>query len=183
MTETYLSAGEMVNAFPVRLRQDVLNTFSAFPIVRTLGEKFSVQVGNEIVTIPGRVHFDAAGIQANSLSMFQREIVDCLLTRHTDGFVRQRCLTRIVGLNHVWIPPFVVKLAGEYVIEILDVIYQSLPLLNAALYREFLYSNPAFLDLVGQRITSYWDCYYRNEKREEYVGFKILEFFRSLQPS
>jgi hypothetical protein len=183
MTATFSSAGEIVNAFPCILRQDVLQAFSAFPGVRTLGRSFSVQVGYEIVTIPKRVHFDAAGINAGSLSMLQREIVDCLLTRHTDGFVRQRCLTRIVSVNHVWIPPFVVQLAGEYVVEMLDVIYESIPLLNTVLYREFFDCNPAFLNLIGQRIMSYWDCYYRNEKREEYVGFKILEFFRSLQRS
>ena len=110
-------------------------------------------------------------------------MVDCLLTRHSSGFVRQRHLDRIVGLSHAWIPPFVVQLTGEYVIEILNVIHQNLEVLDRAVYKEFLCNNESFLDLTGQRIASYWDCYYRNERRKEYVGFKILEFFRSLQES
>jgi hypothetical protein len=99
------------------------------------------------------------------------------------GFVRQLHLARIVRLSHNWIPPFVVQLSGEYVVEILNVIYQSLAELDKSVYGEFLRNNPTFLGLVGQRIASYWDCYYRNERQEEYVGFRILKFFRSLQPS
>ena len=59
-------------------------------------------------------------------------------------------------------------------------IYQSLALLDRASYKEFLCANPAYLELTEQRVISYWDCYYRNIRREDYVGFKILEFFRSL---
>jgi hypothetical protein len=78
---------------------------------------------------------------------------------------------------------FVIQLAGEYVVEILNVIYNSLPALDTPIYREFLHNNPTFLGLTGQRIASYWDCYYRGHRQQEYVGFKILEFFRSLQRS
>ncbi len=183
MTKIYLSADELAGAFPANLRHDALEAVSSFPAVRALRETFSVRVGTEHVTIPNRLHLDPTFIHVDSLTLLQKEIVDCLLTRHTDGFVRQRHLARIVGLSHTWIPPFVVQLAGEYVVEILNVIYQSLPALDTVVYREFLCHNPAFLALTGQRIASYWDCYYRHEKREEYVGFKILEFFRSLQQS
>jgi hypothetical protein len=183
MTKTYLGADELAGAFPTVLRQDALKAFAAFPAVRALGESFSVYVGDESVTIPYRVHFDPPLIRLVFLTSLQRELADCLLTRHTDGFVRQRYLAQIIGLRRNWIPPFVVQLAGEYVIEILDVISEGLPLLDRSLYGEFLRGNPAFLDLIGRRTMSYWDCYYRNVRREEYVGFKILEFFRSLQHS
>jgi PAS domain-containing protein len=183
MTKTYLSAAELAGAFPTAIRQDALVACATFPAVRALGEKFSVRVGTELATIPYRVHFDPIIVNIDSLTSLQRELVDCLLTRHTDGFVRQRHLARIIGLSQRWIPPFVVQLAGEYVIEILNLISDGLPSLDRSLYGEFLRCNPAFLDLTGRRIMSYWDCYYRNVRREEYVGFKILEFFRSLQHS
>jgi len=183
MTKTYLSADELASAFPAVLRQDALKACAAFPTVRALGRSFSVRVGGESVTIPCRVHFDPPLIRLLFLTSPQRELADCLLTRHTDGFVRQRHLARIIGLRRNWIPPFVVQLAGEYVIEILTLISERLPLLDRSLYGEFVRGNPAFLDLTGQRIMSYWDCYYRNVRREDYVGFKILEFFRSLQHS
>jgi hypothetical protein len=183
MTKTYLSADELASAFPAVLRQDALKAFGALPTVRALGNSFSVRVGDESVTIPYRVHFDLPLIRLLFLTSAQRELVDCLLTRHSDGFVRQRHLGRILGLSSKWIPPFVVQLAGEYVVEILRTIDQGLPLLDSSVYREFVRRNPVFLDLTEQRITSYWDCYYRDEGREEYVGFKILRFLRSLQLS
>jgi len=181
MTKTYLSPDELAGAFPASLRQDAVTACATFPAVRVLGEKFSVRVDDEILFIPKRLHFDPTPIHFNLLTPTQREIVDCLLTRHTDGFVRELHLARIIGLNRPWIPPFVLQLSGEYVVEILNVIYHSLPTLGRPIYREFLHNNPTFLDLTGQRVASYWDCYYRGHSRQEYVGFKILEFFRSLQ--
>jgi len=48
------------------------------------------------------------------------------------------------------------------------------------LYREFLQANPEFFTQTGQRLESYWNRYYRVHPKEEYVGFKILEFFKNL---
>lgn len=183
MVKTYLSAVELASAFPASLRQDALEACTTLPAVRALGRDFSIRLRDGVVRIPYRLHLDTTFIHVDFLTSLQKEIIDCLLTRHSNGFTRQRHLARIVGLSRNWIPPFVVQLAGEYVVEILDVICQSLPLLDTALYKEFLCSNPAFLDRTEQRITSYWDCYYRNVKREDYVGFKILGFLRSLHTS
>lgn len=183
MTERYLSADALASAFPAVLRSDAMTACAAFPATRLLGENRSVRLGDELVTIPGRLHLDPTLIDVDHLNSAQREIADCLLTRHTDGFVRQQHLVRILGLSRAWIPPFVVQLAGEYVVEILDLIYKSLPALDAPVYQDFLCNNPAFLELTGQRITSYWNCYYRDQRQQDYVGFKILEFFRSLRRS
>ena len=180
MTDTYLSADELASVFPAKLRQDALTACASLPAVRASGASFPIRLSTDLVTVPFRLYFDTTLIRIEFLTDLQREMVDCLLTRHSDGFTRQRHLARIVGLSHSWIPPFVVQLSGEYVVEILDVICQSLPTLDSTLYKEFLCANPAFLDLTGQRIASYWDCYYRNTRREDYAGFKILEFFRSL---
>jgi hypothetical protein len=48
------------------------------------------------------------------------------------------------------------------------------------LYREFLQANPEFFTQTGQRVLSYWDRYHRVHPRDEYGGFKVLEFFKSL---
>ena len=181
MPKIYLSAGELASAFSISIRPDALEACAAFPAVRLLGQGASVRVGEELVNIPYRLHLDPSFIHVDHLTSLQQDIVNCLLTRHSDGFVRQNHLTRIVRLNHVWVPPFVVQLAGEYVIEILNVICQNLEALDPSTYGDFLRNNPAFLTLTEQRIKSYRDCYYRNETGKEYVGFKILEFFRSLQ--
>ena len=130
--------------------------------------------------MPYRIYHNPALIDTAPLTSLQRELVDCLLTRHNDGLVRQEHLTRIICSNHVWIPPFVVQLAGEYVIEILHVIHDNLKNLDASIYKQFLEMNREFLSLTEQRVASYWNCYYGNYRRDEYVGFKLVDFFKSL---
>ena len=73
-----------------------------------------------------------------------------------------------------------IQLAGEYVIEILRLIEEALPDIELSIYERFLRANPVFLTLTEQRIISYWDCYYRSVRQEEYPGFRILKFLNSV---
>ena len=102
------------------------------------------------------------------------------MTRHHSGFVREEHLARIVCRNHDWIPPFVIQLVGEYVIEIIHVIWKNSSNLDAQLYGKFLKDNPALLAITKQRVISYWDCYHRRQRREDYPGFQMLSLFDRL---
>ena len=97
--------------------------------------------------------------------------------------MRQSHLAHIIRSQNAWIPCFVVALVGEYVAEILQVIHENLPHLTRSLYAEFLHSNLEFLDLTERRVVSYWDCYYRSIKKQDYPGFLIIDFLRSLTKS
>ena len=68
-------------------------------------------------------------------------------------------------------------------VEILQVICENLIYLETSIYVEFLRSNPEFLGLTEQRVLSYWDCYHRSIKKQEYPGFLILDFFKSITKS
>jgi len=173
--------GELASAFPVAVRDDVCRALSAFPTTRLLGDSFSVRIGDEVVKLPRRIHNDPALIRFDQLTERQSEFADCLLTRHSDGFVREKHLSRVICVNRIWVPPFVVELVGEYVVEILRIIRRNLPNLDTATYGRFLGANPECLGTIEQRVMSYWNAYYRDQKREEYVGFQLLEFFRGLQ--
>ena len=83
-------------------------------------------------------------------------------------------------MTKTWIPPFVIQLAGEHVIEILRVIEQAIPNLDRPRYGEFVANNPEFISRTKQRIVSYWDCYYRSLKPAEYPGFRIQAFLEEL---
>ncbi len=186
MTKVILTSSELACAFPVAVREDALLALSHFPTTRSLGGTFSVSVGNEVVILPTRIHNELPVLQLGPLNQFglltnlQREFIDCLLTRHTDGFVREKHLARIIGSSHVWVPPFVIRLVGEYVAEILRVVHQNLNNLDAPVYASFLRGNQGFFATIERRVASYWNCYYRSQRREEYVGFQLLDFFRSL---
>jgi hypothetical protein len=171
---------QLQSAFPTVLREEVLAAISALPENPHGVGTFTVRVSGEHLSIPYRVYHNAALIHTAKLSPLQGHLVDCILTRHRDGLIRQKHLTRIVKSTNAWVPAFVVQLLGEYVKEIIQVIYDNIEQLDKALYKEFLQINSAFLALTEKRVYSYWDCYYRSVGKEEYAGFKVLRFFKNL---
>jgi hypothetical protein len=156
-------------AFPASLREAVL---SAAALITKGGyylhapvrdERHIVTVEGEAVDIVARIYNPELTVEeADTLVGTPREVLDCLYTRHHDGFVRQRHLQRIVQLTHPWVAPFVVQLIGEYVIQILIDIRDGLSELDAEgstqrlRYGAFVAHNPAFIDLTSQRVMSYW---------------------------
>jgi len=71
-------------------------------------------------------------------------------------------------------------LIGEYVVEILQLIEQNLPDLDRLTFRQFAEENPQFLATTRRRVASYWDCYYRHIPKNDYVGFRLLNYLDSL---
>jgi len=171
---------DLIRAFPEALRQDALRVVSSFPEPSSTSERFSVRLRMETVLIPERIYHDLALIDSTPLTPVQVELLDGLLTRHHNGFVREEHLAKIVGSNRSWIPAFVIRLVGEYVIEILHLIRNNLQNFDPQLYRTFLADNPDFYAITKQRVVSYWYCYYRQLRREDYPGFQILKYFESL---
>ena len=82
----------------------------------------------------------------------------------------------ILTLNEAWSIPFVVMLAGEYVVEIIDDIVASLPLLDREAYIDFVRENRSLMRRLRSRAASYWNCYYRmsNPERSSYPGLALL---------
>ena len=181
---------ELANAFPEAVRSEALIALSHFPEPRLrFSSQFSVRIAAENVLIPGRIYDEPSLIYNYTLTDLQRELVDCLFTRHHSGYTRQASLERIIRSPNIWIPPFVIQLVGEYVIEILHVISNNLSSFNTPAYEQFVRSNPEFISLTEHRVMSYWSAYYRHPpwksrrafyKRDEYVGFRLMSFFKSL---
>jgi hypothetical protein len=168
------SPAHLIEAFPTVIRDVALAAISTLPEAPTPSQGFSVNIGSETVTIPYRIYHDPESIHADRLTQTQVEVLSCLLTRHSSGFVREQHLRRILNSRHEWVPPFVIQLVGEYVVEIVDVIRENIDHLNPSLYGAFLTSNPAFYQLTKQRVISYWNCYYRGQQKTDYAGFQVL---------
>lgn len=172
---------KLTAAFPAAVHSDALIALSALPENPYKWTSFAVTVDNEAVSIPWRLQHNTALIKRGQLAEIQNQLLNCILTRHGDGFLRQEYLGRIIGLNRIWVPPFVIQLLGEYVVEILRVIDANLGNLDKALYAQFLRANPDFLAITEQRVISYWDCYYGFScRKEDYPGFRALDFFKQL---
>jgi len=171
---------DLAKAFPAFLRDDALQVVSVLPPPAWNTRTFSVYAGGEPISIPYRIYHDPALIDATNLTACHRELLDCLLTRHHNGFIRERHLAGILSAQNEWIPPFVVQLVGEYVIEILNAVSRNLHHLDPHLYRSFLLENPRYFALTKQRVISYWNCYYRRQRRADYPGFRIVDFLERL---
>jgi hypothetical protein len=182
-------ADVLVGAFPSQLAGDVRSVLTAVPVARLAPlEPFQIEVEGETVAIPSRIYNEEPNADlAPSLTGTQQVILHCLYSRHNDGWVRQRHLEQIMESSEPWVVPFVVQLAGEYVLEILEAISRGLPGLavpdsaQRRLYGEFIARNPAFFARTERRVVSYWSCYYRWKYGTfgTYPGCALLEAFRA----
>ncbi|MER5512839.1 hypothetical protein ABT052_47465 [Streptomyces sp. NPDC002766] len=182
-------AHALVAAFPTRLAGDVQSVLAVMPEARLAPMMpFEVEVQGETVAIPSRIYNEEPGADLERpLAGTQQVILHCLYSRHSDGRVRQRHLEQIVASGEPWVVPFVVQLAGEYVLEILEAIGRGLPGLavpgsaQRRLYGEFIARNPAFFARTERRVVSYWSCYYRWKYGAfgTYPGCVLLETFRA----
>jgi hypothetical protein len=167
---------ELALSFPASVRSDALAALSQFPQNPHRSKAFRLWVEGELVSIPQRIYHDPSQIDTRTLSLIQRELAYALLTRHADGFVRQHSLSNILSSKSMWIPPFVVQLVGEYVIEIVVDIQGAMTKLDRNQYGPFIRANPTFLAKTRQRAASYWNCYYRHRfDWKSYPGKQILD--------
>lgn len=102
----------------------------------------------------------------------------CTYTRHNNGYIREKYLKRLLESDFEnWCIPYIVKLCDEYVIEILEVVYQFLKERNNEDIKEFCKENKTAMEKSCSRMVSYWNEYYRQEKPNlnRYVGAKLFK--------
>jgi hypothetical protein len=130
-------------------------------------------IGGSSIYVPYRLRFaDAALAKTGYLSPGAH----CLLTRATNGYIRQEAAKAIIGLNHAWSIPFIVLLLGEYVSEIAGDIHCKLDQLDRPAYSEFVLQNRPVMRALRAKATSYWNAYYRQSypQRHSYPALAAL---------
>lgn len=186
----------LAQAFPVGLRASLSNVLDALPgsayapagsITSSNSREWpAITVGGEPVEIPYRIYNPVPSDKLAPDGSPVAVAIDCLYTRHHDGFVRQQALGRVLTSDQMWTVPFVIQLLGEYVIEICEEIHrftdQDLPRRTEMLrgLRSLVAENPDFIVLTEQRATSYWECYYRGPHlyRDTYPALLALRAMR-----
>lgn len=189
MQPTSDNTASLITAFPVELAGDAEAVLAIMPASRLRpAAPFSVVVQGRRVCIPGRLYNEEPQADAvATLSRRRQQLLHCLYSRHSDGWVRQRHLSEIVDSEDPWVIPFVVQLVGEYVVEILVDICEGLRDLGTQgtrahlAYGQFLVDNPAFFARTQRRVVSYWSCYYRSAYASfsGYLGCTLLDLLRS----
>jgi len=179
-TATGMREPSELHAFQVSLADEVRAVISRLKVGETYQsiDSFSAVVHHETLQIPARLYCPAKQIE-NQTGYFrmQIKIAACLGTRHHDGFVRERCLVRLLPATEPWVVPYVVALVGEYVLPIIRVIQQEISASDLQPYGEFLARNGSLFETIERRVISYWNAYYRRAfpHWNDYPGADVLK--------
>ena len=85
-------------------------------------------IKNNVVAIPYRMYLlDISDVEYEKLTQTQKQILCCIYTRSCNGYIREKYLRKLLDMpiEH-WVIPFVIKLCDEYVIELIEIIYDKL---------------------------------------------------------
>ena len=175
-------APDFTEAFPDGLSARVRAVLEATSLGPSTQKRSQDDIGpitlnGQQLRIPARIYNpEPDWAIVRSLGDVERSIAACLFTRHHDGRVRERALTRVPVSVEPWAAPFVIQLLGEYVIELVERAASLIEGAPKAGYVAFARENPDFLRLTTQRATSYWNAYYRDRirKRANYPAFPAL---------
>ncbi len=171
----------IINAFPSSLKFDAtfvakLLPYNEYPL-HNYG-KSEVEVDNESFTIPYRVWFDKfLLVKKVILSKQQKTILACIYSRHYDWYVREEMLRKLILSDEAYVIPYIIKLAWEYVVELLTIIDSWIHESNIAEYNKFYKNNQAFFKEIESRMASFWDRFYRTDEFNlfsKYIWKRIL---------
>lgn len=173
------------NGFPNSLINDVSTVEMLIPLktyrdVRVGVSEQTIEYCNNGVEIkfPYRIYFvEVSNDIISKLTLQQKMILHCIYSRSCDGFVRQKHLQSLLMMDYAdWSIPYIVKPCDEYVIEILEMTYNTLKDQNTELFKSFCNENVQSFCESYNRMVSYWNEFYRDRcyKFYKYVGRKLF---------
>ena len=172
----------LTSAFPVRLLTEVSRLAPLIdpPTSQATSEPFHVFCDGESLQIPQRIYRPViSDRQFASLNPVEQAIASCWFTRHHDGYVRERFLRALPVYDTPWVIAYVVVLCGEYVVELLQYIWEHRGLFEPSILGRWLRDNNDFYARTRDRIVSYWYCYQRSScaRFDAYVGSALIRYF------
>lgn len=136
---------KILNSFPPDLANDVRSILGMLVMKNDdiSSRYYIVNLAGMNIAIPERVYMIEQ--TPPNMTVVQRNILDCIFTRHNNGFVRQRHLQNLMSCTEYWAIPFCFKLLGEYVDNILYDVNKHLEC-NIDNYLRFIGENEKFFD-------------------------------------
>lgn len=175
----------LYESFPKELNKDLQEVLKIIPKDTynnvSIGWSENVieySLNNNIVKIPYRIYFiDVDITKVEGLTNIQRVILYCIYTRSSNGYVREKYINELLKIDFdYWVILFIVKLCDEYIIEILEVIYDKLKDRNNNDIKIFCLENKSAINKSYSRMISYWNEFYRDREFNfrKYIGRKIF---------
>ncbi len=173
------------DGFPNYLRDDVTKADRLIPHKTyndvTIGvseENIQYFHDNNLIQFPYRIYYiDISDEVMDNLDVRQKMILHCIYSRSCDGFVRQKHLYSLLQMDYEdWAIPYIVKLCDEYVVEILEMIYDILKEQDTERIKRFCLENIGPTCKSYSRMISYWNEYYRCRYKDfrHYIGRKLF---------
>ncbi|MCL2816900.1 MAG: hypothetical protein FWD39_00745 [Clostridiales bacterium] len=108
------------------------------------------------------------------MSATEKTILHCIYSRSCDGYIREKHVRALLSEEFpAWAIPYIVKVCDEYILEILQVVYENLKERNTDEIKRFCAANREVFCKSYDRMTSYWNEYYRTWN--EYYGHDCYE--------
>lgn len=173
----------IIRAFPLYLRNDVklicknLNFSEYFYHYDSTEWVLS---SGEVITMPYRIVLkDEYRGDLRSLTKTQKAIYHCIMSRSSDGYVREKHIKALLNSDTPeWAMPYVIKVCDEYVVEILQTVYSSLITRDCTKYRQLCALNLEYIKRAHTRMVSYWNEFYRWDcyRYDNYIGKKLYRY-------
>lgn len=135
----------------------------------------------EKIYLPSRVYLSSRmyPFSYSHLSEMEKIIFHCIFSRSNDGFAREshlRALLRMGADKYEWVKPYIISASGEYVVEIIDMLYKEIDREKISEYREICKLNFENIRVLHARMIAYWAEFYRNEcyYYRDYIGKKLF---------
>ena len=173
------------NAFPESLRADIDIVLKQLPN-KTMGNVSGATSDNVIpyklddciIEIPYRMYLiETKDTVYDKLSQVQKQILCCIYTRSCNGFIRDKYVQKLLDMPlEQWAMPYIVKLCDEYVVEILETIYNNLKDRDNTDIQRFCLANKESISKSYSRMVSYWNEYYREQvwSIDKYIGRSLF---------
>ena len=186
----------MKNFFPDFLCADVEKVLDIMPLTKEIyidsfGQRYKVENGiygeqteiklatGEVTFLIYRIYFhEPSPEHENELTETQKQILNCIYTRHHNGYIRENRLKNLFSFDHEWILPYKLQLLGEYVIEILFELDKHITDRNIQQFKQLTLNNRKYWEQTKSRMGSYWNEHYRYpnyKKIKNYIGYKIMK--------
>jgi len=152
-------------------------TYGNIP-VRTTEDSIQYFSGKIPLSFPYRLYaLEVDDAVFSRLSPTEKILLHCMYSRSCDGYVREKHIKHLLSEDFPdWAIPYIVKVCDEYVLEILQTVYENLKNRNTDALKMFCLDNWSSFCKSYNRMISYWNEFYRDKcyRFEEYVGRKLF---------
>lgn len=164
------------NAFPKRLRKEWIELSKKLLVddIKISNQVTPYKLNYESIEIPYRIELKEMNM--TGFSSLQKQMLYCIYTRNNNGYIREKYIKKLLEMElPEWDYPFLLQISEDYVIEILDSVYDLLKNKEDKDLKAFVLENKEVCSKSYLKMISYWNQFYKEKTSfHSYVGRKLF---------